>query len=438
MLAAFPMYLKNLIFFALVICSLHCIAHPMPHSVMLLDVRQDGIKAQLSLPLKEFQLVFPKEDLDSGYLTLIQRKGKWLDNYLLQHLSITDSAGSQWRIAVLQKSVSEDEQELTGKYHELTYQLWLQPPAGTSPRHFVMHYDAIMHQLITHKLFIKLSKDWYGGLTAKDSPKADIGVLSVNFTNNRVPPVIVNLDEGSAWKGLMTMVNLGIEHIGEGTDHLLFLLVLLLPATLIAENKKWTLFGGTNYSVVRLVKIATAFTIGHSVSLLLGAMQWLALPQQPVEVAIAITILITAIHAIRPLFYGKETYIAVGFGLIHGLAFSGVLAEMDLDGTRMALSILGFNIGIELMQLFVIICTVPWLIILSKSKSYHILRITGAACAILASLAWMAERITNHTNVVSQAMEQVFEQGKWLVLGIACLAMISLLSSKFTNRQSVS
>lgn len=427
---SFTMLIKKIVLCILIVCSLQGMSHPMPHSLMLLDVQQDGIRAQLGIPLKEMQLVFPNEDLDSGYLTLIERKSKWLDDYLLQHFRMTDSSGQLWTILVQDKRVSDDEQDATGIYHELTYQLWLQPPEGSSPRHFVMHYDAVMHQLITHKLFIRLSKDWYGGLAAKDSADADVGVLGVNFADNSVPPVIVNLDEGSAWKGFSGMVSLGMEHIREGTDHLLFLLVLLLPATLLVQGKKWNGFGGTKYSIIRLLAIATAFTIGHSISLMLGSLKWLVLPQQPVEVAIAITILITAIHAIRPLFPGKEVYVAVGFGLIHGLAFSTVLSEMNLSGSTMALSILGFNTGIELMQLFVILCTVPWLIVLSQNKSYCIIRIAGAAGAIVASVGWIAERATNHTNIVSQIVEQVLQQGKWIVLGIACLAVISLITRK--------
>jgi hypothetical protein len=402
-------------------------AHPMPHSVMLLDIKQKGISATLSMPLKEFQIVFPNEDIDSGYQTLIQRKSQWLDAYLLKHISIKDAAGHTWTILINGKSVSENEQPLSGKYHELTFNLWLQPAPGSSPRNFIMNYDAIMHQLVTHKLFIKISNDWYGGLRAKDSTDADLGVLMMNPADGKIPPVVINLDEGNTWKGFKAMVALGIDHIAEGTDHLLFLIVLVLPATWVAEGKRWTKFGGSKYSIIRLLKIITAFTIGHSVSLLLGAMHWLALPQQPVEITIAFTILVTAIHAIYPLFYRKEVFIAIGFGLIHGLAFSTVLSEMNLDGKQLAWSILGFNAGIELMQLFVMLCVVPWLIVLSKTDYFKWIRIGGAACAIVASLAWMMEPITNQSNSIAAMVQQIADQGKWLIVCLALLAITSMV-----------
>lgn len=405
-------------------------AHPMPASVMLLDVKKDFIAAELQWPLKEFQLVFPPEDIDSSYTTLIERKSKWLDDYLLSHFTITDSAGRNWKITVTNKRITDDEQAATGRYHELVFSLLLQPPPKQSPRNFIMHYDAIMHQLVTHKMFIKIMHDWYGGLNAKDSLQADLGMLSVSTGDGSIPPVVINLDEGSPWKGFKSMVKLGIDHIAEGTDHLLFLIVLLLPATLVVRKRRWSGSGGTKYSVIRLIKIATAFTIGHSFSLLLGALKWVVLPQQPVEVAIAVTILITAIHSIRPLFYGKEVFIAIGFGLIHGLAFATVLFNLNIGASEMAISILGFNIGIELMQLFVILCTVPWLIILSKTELYTGLRITGAAFAIAASVAWIMERITSRPNLLSNIVQIITDEGKIIVAALALLAIVAMVFKK--------
>ena len=143
-----------------------------------------------------------------------------------------------------------------------------------------------------------------------------------------------------------------MRHIAEGTDHLLFLLVLLLPAPLLlTKGRRWGGFGGVGYSLRRLLLIVTAFTLGHSFTLLLGALGWVRLPSQPVEVLIAVSILVSAGHAVRPLFPGREAWVAAGFGLVHGLAFASTLANLHLEAGPMALSILGFNLGIELMQL---------------------------------------------------------------------------------------
>lgn len=398
-------------------------AHPMPHSVLMLDIKENGVGAELQWPLKEFQLVFPDEQLDTDVQTLIQRKGPWLDDYLRQHLRMTDQQGKPWTWEIRDKRVASDKQEATGKFHELIFDLWLQPPAGSAPRHFTMLYDAIMHQLVTHKMYVSIRQDWDGGLGSKDSNDAQLGIVMVNPRDNSVTPLIVNLDEGSRWKGFRNMVSLGMEHISEGTDHLMFLLVLLLPAPLLVSGKKWGPGGGTRYSTVRLLKIITAFTVGHSLTLILGALGWIKVPSQPIEILIALSILTGAIHALRPLFPGREAAIAAGFGLIHGLAFAGTLTNLHLDSGRLAISILGFNIGIELMQLFIILITVPWLIILSAYRVYKWVRITGGVLTAIAATAWLAERSTGMPNPVASQLDVLTTRGNFFVLALALLAI---------------
>lgn len=428
------MSIKQLFF--LVIASLFFLrldlkAHPMPYSVLLLDVRDNGISAELQIPLKELQSVFPNKIIDTNYTNLIEQKNKWVNDYLLSHIIITDTCGNKWKISIHGKSILEDEQNLTGKYRELIFQLWLEPPIASTSRHFIMYYDAIMHQLVTHKLWIKVRSDWESGILINDSNHSELGILGVNFTDNSIPPVIVNLDDSSNWRRLWAMVSLGIEHISEGTDHILFLLVLLLPAPLIVEKKRWTTFGGTKYSIARLIKITTAFTIGHSITLIISTMNWVRLPQQPVEIIIGITILLTAIHALLPIFYNKEIYVASGFGLIHGLAFATVLSNLHLQSGNIAIYIIGFNCGIELMQIFIILLVVPWLIILSDKPLYKYIRIIGTILAIIASIGWIIERILLHPNFITIYIANVAKNSKWIALFLACIALISLLKPKF-------
>ncbi len=137
----------------------------------------------------------------------------------------------------------------------------------------------------------------------------------------------------------------------------------------------------------------TAFTIGHSLALLIGGMGWLRLPQRPVEILVAVSIFVSAIHAIRPIFAGREPWVAGGFGLVHGLAFSSSIAQFGFSPWHLAMTIFGFNLGIELMQLAVVVMVIPLLILLSRSRSYTPLRVTGAALAAVAAVAWIGARV---------------------------------------------
>ncbi|MBS1916889.1 MAG: HupE/UreJ family protein [Bacteroidetes bacterium] len=105
------------------------------------------------------------------------------------------------------------------------------------------------------------------------------------------------------------------------------------------------------------------------------------------------------------MFPGKEMFIAAGFGLIHGMAFASVLTGFNLHAGTLAISILGFNIGIELMQLTVVACVVPWLIILSKKELYKWIRMICSIIAGIAAVAWIAERISLTENIVAESVQ---------------------------------
>jgi HupE / UreJ protein len=405
-------------------------AHPMPKSVLLLNVYENTIEAELHLPLKELQSVFPDNNIDTNNIAVINAFGNLLDSYLLKHITISDLNKKLWSVKIITRQLKNGEQEATGQYNDLVYQLLCTPPQGAGVRNFDIHYDVIMHELMTHHLLIKINSDWANGTIANQNNDLEVASLSVNTFDNTIPPIAIRLDEASNWKGFKSMVQLGISHIAEGTDHLLFLFVLLLPSVLISNKKNWGAFSGTKNSVWQIIKLATAFTIGHSLSLIFGATKLIMLPQQPVEIAIAITIFISAIHAIKPIFNGKETWVAMAFGIIHGLAFATVLWELKLSPSKMALSILGFNIGIELMQLFAILCVIPWLILLCKNNHYKLLRILGSTLAIIASLAWCLERITDKSNAVIPFIESLNNNIVWLIMLLICSCIISAVVIK--------
>ena len=333
------------------------LAHPMPSSMVLLDIQPKGVATELQLPLGELQTAFG-HDAAREPATLVARLGPELRAYVLAHLHPTSPNGQPWTVAVRGLRVGRSEQTDTGPFQTLAADLWLSPPTGASSRVFTLNYDVIMHQLVTHTALVAVRQDWDGGVAAAEQP-VEVGVIRLDPRTNTIAPLQIRQAEGSLWRGFRSMVALGVQHISAGTDHLLFLLALLLPAPLLVRGGRWGAAGGTRYSLVRLLKVVTAFTLGHSLTLLLGAMGWLRLPGQPVEILIAFSILVSAIHALRPLFPGREAWVAAGFGLVHGLAFAGTLANLHLEAGPMALSLLGFNLGIELMQLFVIALTLP-------------------------------------------------------------------------------
>lgn len=372
----------------------------------------------LHLPLTELQLAFGHGVTQHPEQT-VAAWGPALRKYLVEHIHPITAAGRPWSVQVRDVAVGRAEQIQSGPFQELLVELSLIPPPGAGMQDFLLNYDVILHQVVTHKAVVSVHHDWASGRVGS----TQIGVIAVNTTTTRIEPLSIHLGEGSWWRGFQGMLQMGAQHIREGTDHLLFLLVLLLPATLRLNGVAWGEFGGSRYSLARLAKIVTAFTLGHSITLIAGALQWVRLPQQPVEVLIAFSILVTAVHAIRPMFPGRETQVAAGFGLVHGLAFASVLADLHLSAGPMALSILGFNLGIELMQLFVIALTAPWLIILSLTPAHPWVRRGGAVLAGIAAVGWILNRVSGESNWVERAMNNAPE---YAPAGILILAFIAL------------
>ena len=226
------------------------------------------------------------------------------------------------------------------------------------------------------------------------------------------------------------LFGLGMRHIAEGTDHLLFLLVLLLPAPLLATGSRWKGTAGVRRSLLRIAGIVTAFTIGHSLTLTLAAMNVLHVPSRPIEVLIAVSILVSAVHALRPLFPGREAWIAAFFGLIHGLAFATTLDRLGLSRWDRVAGILAFNLGIETMQLMVVALILPSLLLMSRTRAYPVLRIGGALFACAASSAWIAERLLGVQTPVDAVVNTIARTGIWSAIALFVLSLACFLQTR--------
>ncbi len=236
------------------------------------------------------------------------------------------------------------------------------------------------------------------------------------------------------FEGVPSMFRLGMRHIAEGTDHLLFLLALLLPAPLLVGRSCWAGPSNIRRSLVQIVRVVTAFTVGHSATLALGAWGMVSLPSRVVEVLIAFSILVSALHALRPLFPGREPAIAAGFGLVHGLAFATTLQNLGIGPWQRIASILGFNLGIETMQLIVVAAMLPSLLILSRTPAYPTFRLGGALFAGFASLGWIIERLLGVPDFVDRGVDCFAQRGGWIAISLLVVSIILwLLHSSQSN-----
>jgi HupE/UreJ protein len=188
------------------------------------------------------------------------------------------------------------------------------------------------------------------------------------------------------------IVRLGIEHILSGYDHLLFLIALLLPAVLRRRDGVWQPAADFRTVLLDVLRTVTAFTIAHSLTLALSAAHWLVLPSRFVESAIAASIVLAALNNLFPVLDAGRS-LAFGLGLLHGFGFAAVLSDLGLSGNSFLRTLFGFNLGVELGQLAVVIALLPLLHVLRRSRGYPTwgLPLASTAVVLLASV-WLVER----------------------------------------------
>ena len=403
-------------------------AHVVPSTVLELDVHAADVTAALTLPADDLEtasgITVPDSgDVDAATATRIAA-------YVAEHVAVTAGAGA-WTVTVADVHTSDTEQWGTGVFPAVTATATLTPPAGASLRSFTLDYDAIVHQVVTADVFVVLHSDWAAGQV--ESPRT-LGTIQLDTVTGQIAPLTIDLDDGSPWQGLLGMLRMGVAHIADGTDHQLFLLTLLLPAPLLAVGGRWREAAPTGRAVRRISAITLAFTIGHSVTLALGTLG-LPVPQQPVEALIAVSILIAAMHALRPMFPGREPVVAGAFGLVHGMAFSTTLAALDLTGSRLALSLLGFNLGIELMQLAVVLVVLPPLVVLARTRVYRPLRNAAAVLTAAAAIGWLLDRV-GLTTPLGAAADALGPASPWIVVALWLGALLAVVRARRIPRRS--
>lgn len=418
--------MKNII---LLITTLFCVnifAHPLPNTVVNIKVQQQSMLFQIKVPLQDFEIAF-KEKIKLNQPKLVVE-------YFKNHIIIEDKNNQFLKIELVNYNVQKTKAEMVGEYDEVIFNLRFFANKNVDIRNFTLHYDAIMHEIINVQAMVYVTSDWENGIHESQQ----IGVIGLDIPTNKIYPLHISLEKGSTWKGFKSMVGLGMKHISEGTDHLLFLLVLLLSAPILSNGKKWIGKGSTKYSLIRIIRIATAFTIGHSITLIIGSFGLLNPNTKPVEIIIALSILVTSIHTIKPIFPNKEIYIASIFGLIHGLAFATILTNLNLETNKLILSLLGFNIGIELMQLLVIFIVMPWLLLISSYKTYKLVSFFGATIAGIASIAWIIERSTEKSNFISTYLQNSPNYSIYFVIGLAIFSITNKITTTIIKKKDIS
>lgn len=388
-------------------------AHLTPNSEIQIDFGRDHAVADIIIPQSDYARASNNKIGDIAAAR----------EFLSRHFRVTGPQGKRWGIHY---DVIEFVQ-IAGP-PDLHAAVTLRAPADSTGRVLDLRWSAVIDRDPNHFAIV---------LARSDFGKAQIGAEAVpevlGTLQGARQSLLINRGESSYWQGFIGSVQLGMHHIIEGHDHLLFLIALLLPAPVLAFGGRWADARTISATLWQFARVVTAFTIGHSITLVGGALFDWKLPSQPVEVLIALSILVSAIHAWGPLFPAKEPIVAALFGLVHGLAFATLIGSFGLGLGEKALAIFGFNLGIELVQFGIVLLILPSLLLLARTSYYSWFRQAGALFASIAAAAWLTQRLTGKENGVSTWFDGFLANGLILISVLTVVAVaVTLLDTKKT------
>lgn len=236
-----------------------------------------------------------------------------------------------------------------------------------------------------HRNMLVIEHDWRSATFNNE------GNVSLIFSP-RSPTQELDLTNASIWRGFAALVWLGVWHIWIGFDHILFLIALSLPSVLYRRDGRWHAAPRFRSALWKIVTIVTCFTIAHTITLSLAALDVVHVPSRLVEAVIAASIAAAALHNLWPIARINEPMIAFVFGLFHGFGFASVLGDIGLGRDHLVLSLLGFNLGVELGQVAIIMAIFPVLFLLRHFRMYGWIFRFGSASLVALGLLMAAER----------------------------------------------
>jgi len=188
-----------------------------------------------------------------------------------------------------------------------------------------------------------------------------------------------------------SFVKEGIWHIWEGIDHLLFLLCLVLPAVFQRRTQRWRAADSLRDVCKEVFETVTAFTLAHSITLVISAVGLVSLPSRFVETAIALSVVAAALNNILRTVDARWA-VAFALGLLHGFGFSSVLIDLGLPSHQLIGALLGFNLGVELGQAAVVVALLPVLFWMRRTVAYQALLWAGSGTVAIIATMWSYQR----------------------------------------------
>lgn len=364
--------MRTLLVLAWLLFSLPAWAHKPSDSYLSLSVQNEHVEGQWDIALRDLDSAIGLDSDGDGQLTWgeVRAQHDTIRSYALSRLAL--SANRQ----VCQTQVLEQliDHHTDGAYSVLRFR----SECAEVIQALHVDYSLLFDIDAQHKGLLRLNQGEHTStaIFSRDSPTQNFSIA-----------------ERSRWAESMQFIHEGIWHIWLGFDHVLFLLALLLPSVLIQSEDGWQAADSFSSVCWNVVSIVTAFTVAHSLTLSLAALDLIRLPSRLVESVIAASVALAGLGNLCPMMLDRRWVVAFGFGLIHGFGFASVLTDLGLPQNSLLLSLVSFNIGVEIGQLAIVALFLPAAYLIRRSWTYPRLVLTGGSLAVIAiALVWFTER----------------------------------------------
>ena len=396
-------------------------AHRNDESYVYLDVGDDSLSGRVELPYPDLRSVFDfrLQGSEDDLRAEIEANLAMLQEYSLAETEI-GADGVSWELTFegyeLLEEGGSDENGLGYVILPFTTNL----PDASVPQVLEVTFTPFLAEIPNRNNITLVSNDWKRGTIEEEANE-----LLIHDAGS--PSGEIDLGDSSQWKNFRASIDLGVDHIRTGPDHIFFILVLLLPAVLVLVAGRWRPSPSFGYSLLRIVLVATMFTIAHSITFTLAGLDYLPLPPSKLtETVIALSIVLAALHNLRPIFGHREWLFAFVFGLFHGMGFAGLVQELEITRTTQLVSLLGRNVGIEIAQLIIVLLTFPLLFLLRRTRVYvPAITFVSVGLAIVSGI-WVIERIFERDLGINDAVDAAlyWPRALWVMLGLTSIAAV--------------
>jgi hypothetical protein len=342
-------------------------AHKPSDSYLSVQLPTDGgtLHGQWDVALRDMEHAIGLDVDGDSAITWGELKSRQQDlaRYAFSHLSFESVSEGQRLLCPLRLQQMLTDQHVDGAYAVLR---------------FVAECPVRPVQLaVRYSLLFGLDPNHRGLLDLRTDNSSQAAVFSQD-----TQMLTFGLNKPRAWPQFRAFVAEGVWHILHGYDHVLFLLTLLLPAVVLYQRGRWEARSSLREAMLDIAKVVTAFTVAHSLTLSLAVLGWINAPSRIVESVIAVTVVLGALNNLFPVVTQRRWLVAFVFGLVHGLGFASVLRDLGLEQGSLALALLGFNVGVELGQLAIVLVLVPIAYQLRASLFYRRVVMPGGAAVI--------------------------------------------------------